>query len=190
MKFKRLKIQDVVLCEPEFFSDDRGYFYESFRQDKFESFIGHDISFCQENESKSVYGVLRGLHYQTPPYAQSKLVRVLRGRVLDFALDMRRDSPTLGQFVMEELSEENKKQLFVPRGFAHGFVVLSKEAVFTYKVDNYYSKTNEKSVNFNDPFLAIDLQIPKRDLILSEKDLISPMFENSVLFENSDDLYK
>ena len=189
MKFKRLKIEDVILCEPEIFGDDRGYFYESFRQDKFESFIGQKINFCQDNESKSVYGVLRGLHYQTPPYAQSKLVRVLRGRVLDFALDMRRDSPTLGEFVMEELSEENKRQLFVPRGFAHGFVVLSKEAVFTYKVDNYYSKTNEQSVNFNDPFLGIDWQIPQSDLILSKKDLISPTFQNAVLFEKGAELY-
>ena len=189
MRFKRLKIKDVVLCEPEVLSDDRGHFYESFRQDKFDSFIGHKVKFCQENESKSVYGVVRGLHYQAAPYAQSKLVRVISGKVLDVAVDMRMGSPTLGQFVMEELSEENKRQLFIPRGFAHGFVVLSREAVFTYKVDNYYSRANEKSVNFGDPYLNIDWMIPKNELIVSSKDLASPTFLNSELFENNNELY-
>ena len=139
MNFTRLEIPEVILCEPITISDDRGYFSETFRQDKLEKFLGFKINFCQENQSKSSFGVLRGLHYQLAPYAQTKLVRVLQGTVLDVSVDLRKDSPTFGKHIAIELSEENKKQILIPKGFAHGFVVLSKEAVLTYKVDNYYS---------------------------------------------------
>jgi dTDP-4-dehydrorhamnose 3,5-epimerase len=139
MNFIRTDIEDVIICEPRVHGDDRGYFVETFRQDKLEEFIGYKIPFCQDNESKSSKGVLRGLHYQLPPFAQTKLVRVLEGEVLDVAVDIRKGSPTFGKHVAVRLSADNKKQLLVPRGFAHGFVVLSETATFAYKVDNYYS---------------------------------------------------
>ena len=138
MNFTRLEIPEVILCEPKILSDERGYFSETFRHDKLEEFLGYSVNFCQENESKSSYGVLRGLHYQLAPYAQTKLVRVLQGAVLDVSVDLRKDSPTFGKHIVIELSEENKKQILIPKGFAHGFITLSKEAVLTYKVDNYY----------------------------------------------------
>jgi len=139
MKFSRAEISDVIIIEPKVFSDERGYFFESFKQNELNEFLGYDVNFCQDNESKSSYGVLRGLHYQEPPFAQSKLVRIIQGSVLDVAVDIRQDSPTFGKHIAIELSEENKRQLFIPKGFAHGFVVLSENAIFSYKVDNYYN---------------------------------------------------
>ena len=171
MKFKRTIIPDVIIIEPELFGDIRGYFSETFRKDKLESFIGYKIKFVQDNESKSSYGVLRGLHYQMPPFAQTKLVRVIKGRVLDVAVDIRKGSPTFGKHVAVELSENNKKQLLVPRGFAHGFVVLSEEAIFTYKVDNYYNFESERGIAFNDNTLDIDWKINIKNPQLSSKDI-------------------
>ena len=176
MKFKRLKIPDVILCEPQFFGDNRGYFAETFRQDKLDAFLGYKINFCQDNESKSSFGVLRGLHYQLAPHAQTKLVRVIQGSVLDIAVDIREGSPSFGQHVAVELTAENKKQLLVPRGFAHGFVVLSKEAIFAYKVDNYYSPECDRGIAFNDGTLGIDWQLKTSSLQLSTKDTQQPLF--------------
>ena len=184
MKFKRTIIPDVIIIEPELFGDIRGYFSETFRKDKLESFIGYKIKFVQDNESKSSYGVLRGLHYQMPPFAQTKLVRVIKGRVLDVAVDIRKGSPTFGKHVAVELSENNKKQLLVPRGFAHGFVVLSEEAIFTYKVDNYYSPECDRGFAFDDTSLNIDWKLPVEEILLSPKDKKQPLFENAAYFEN------
>ena len=179
MNFTRLTIPDVILCEPEVFGDDRGYFIESFRQDKLDAFLGYSINFCQDNESKSSYGVLRGLHYQLAPYTQTKLVQVIQGSVLDVAVDIRKGSPTFGQHVAVVLTAKNKKQLLVPRGFAHGFIVLSKEAIFAYKVDNYYSPECDRGIAFDDPTLAIDWQLKTSDLQLSIKDLNQPLFKDA-----------
>ena len=190
MKYTRLKIPDVILCEPEVFGDDRGYFAETFRQDKLDAFLGFNIDFCQDSESKSSFGVLRGLHYQLAPHAQTKLVRVIQGSVLDVAVDIRKGSPTFGQHVAVELTAENKKQLFVPRGFAHGFVVLSKQAIFAYKVDNYYSPECDRGIAFNDATLAIDWQLKTSDLQLSTKDTQQPLFKDATYFNNSIKLYE
>ena len=179
MNFTRLTIPDVILCEPEVFGDDRGYFIESFRQDKLDAFLGYSINFCQDNESKSSYGVLRGLHYQLAPYTQTKLVRVIQGSVLDVAVDIRKGSPTFGQHVAVVLTAKNKKQLLVPRGFAHGFIVLSTEAIFAYKVDNYYSPECDRGIAFDDATLAIDWQLKTSDLQLSIKDLKQPLFKDA-----------
>jgi dTDP-4-dehydrorhamnose 3,5-epimerase len=170
MKFSRAEIPDIIIIEPEIYKDDRGYFYESFRQDKLNDFLGHDVNFCQENESKSSYGVLRGLHYQEPPFAQAKLVRVIQGSVLDVAVDIRIDSPTYGKHVSIELNDHNKKQLFIPRGFAHGFITLSDISIFSYKVDNFYNKQYEKSIFYGDSFLNISWRVNEKDLIISQKD--------------------
>jgi dTDP-4-dehydrorhamnose 3,5-epimerase len=150
MECTRLAIPDVILCEPQVFGDDRGYFTETFRQDKLEDFLGYKIKFCQDNEAKSSYGVLRGLHYQLAPHAQTKLVRVITGSVLDVAVDIRKGFPSFGKHVVAELTGENKKQLLVPRGFAHGFFVLSEEATFAYKVDNYYSPECDRGITFKE----------------------------------------
>jgi len=174
MKFVRQSIKDVVLIQPEVFGDTRGYFVETFRQDLFDQFIGQSTNFVQDNESKSSKGVLRGLHYQLPPYAQAKLVRVIEGRVLDVAVDIRRNSLTFAQYVAVELSDENRCQLFIPHGFAHGFVVLSEQATFAYKVDNYYQPKYDRGIAFNDPELAINWQIAESELSLSTKDLAQP----------------
>jgi dTDP-4-dehydrorhamnose 3,5-epimerase len=190
MKFVRTEIPDVVICEPNVRGDERGYFVETFRQDKLEEFLGFKINFCQDNESKSPYGVLRGLHYQLPPFAQTKLVRVIKGRVLDIAVDIRKGSKTFGQHVSVELTEDNKKQVLVPRGFAHGFVVLSAEAIFAYKVDNYYNFESEGGIAFDDTVLDIDWKIKLEELQLSSKDLIQPAFEEAKHFEYEMDLYK
>jgi len=171
MEFKCTGISEVIVCEPKVYGDDRGYFVETFRQDKLEKFIGYKINFCQDNESKSTKGVLRGLHYQLPPYAQTKLVRVIEGRVLDVAVDIRKNSPTFGKYISVILTGDNKKQLLVPRGFAHGFVVLSKSATFAYKVDNYYSPDNDRGIAFDDQDLAIDWILDKKYFLLSKKDL-------------------
>ena len=189
MKFTRLSIPDVILCEPQVFGDDRGYFSETFRQDKLEEFLGFNIAFCQDNESKSTYGVLRGLHYQLAPHAQTKLVRVIQGAVLDVAVDIRKGSPTFGQHVAVELSEKNKNQLLVPRGFAHGFVVLSEEVVFAYKVDNFYSPEYDRGIAFNDKFLNIDWKIPASKMKLSEKDTKLPIFEKATYLNFKEKLY-
>lgn len=170
MEFIKQSIPEVVLIQPQVFGDERGYFVETFRQDEFEAAIGFQVNFCQDNESKSAYGVLRGLHFQMPPFAQNKLVRVVEGRVLDIAVDIRHGSPTFGQVVSTELSGENKHQLFVPKGFAHGFVVLSETAVVAYKVDNYYAPDYERGVAYDDPALQIDWRLPANALILSAKD--------------------
>ena len=174
MEFIQQSIPEVILIKPKVFGDERGYFVETFRQDRFEEAVGHKVDFIQDNESKSTKGVFRGLHFQLPPYVQSKLVRVIEGSVLDVAVDIRKGSPTYGEYVMAELSAENKHQLFVPRGFAHGFVVLSETAIFAYKVDNYYSPECDRGLAFDDPSLKIDWQLPKEQLKLSEKDQKQP----------------
>jgi dTDP-4-dehydrorhamnose 3,5-epimerase len=184
MQFTRTKIEDVVIIEPKVHGDDRGYFVETFRADKLEEFLGFKLNFGQDNESKSSKGVLRGLHYQLPPHAQTKLVRVIQGRVLDVAVDIRRNSPTFGQHVAVELSAENKKQLLVPRGFAHGFVVLEDDTIFAYKVDNYYSPECDRGIAFDDESLNIDWILKKEELKLSEKDTKQPKLnETNDLFE-------
>ena len=183
MKFIQTKLPEVVIIEPKVFGDDRGYFMETFRQDLFEKNI-RKIDFIQDNESKSKRGVLRGLHYQLPPFAQSKLVRVIKGKVLDVAVDIRKNSPTFKQYVAVELSEENKRQLFIPRGFAHGFLVLSDEAVFTYKVDNYYSPEHDRSIRFDDLEIGIDWNFPKEELIISEKDKNAPFLKDAEIFDS------
>lgn len=170
MKIVKTEIEGVVILEPQVFGDERGYFFESFSQKKFEEEVCKAV-FVQDNESKSSYGVLRGLHYQLPPYTQAKLVRVVKGRVLDVNVDIRKGSPTYGKHVAVELSEENKRLLFIPKGFAHGFVVLSDEVIFQYKCDEYYAPGYEGGIAFDDPALGIDWRIPKEDMILSEKDL-------------------
>ncbi len=174
MKFIPQTIPDVLLIEPTVHGDGRGYFIETFRQDLFEKAVGYQINFIQDNESKSAKGVLRGLHYQLPPYTQSKLVRVIQGSVLDVAVDIRKSSPTFGQYVAVELTEDNKHQLFVPQGFAHGFVVLSDTATFAYKVDNYYAPKHDRGIAFNDEQLAINWRLPMDDLQLSDKDRDHP----------------
>ena len=189
MNFTRTEIPDVVICEPKVFGDDRGYFCETFRKDALEYFLGYEVNFCQDNESRSRYGVLRGLHYQLPPFTQTKLVRVLEGSVLDVAVDIRRGSPTFGQHVAVELTAENKKQLFVPRGFAHGFVVLSESATFAYKCDNFYAPEYDRGLLFSDTKVDIDWKLPKENLILSDKDLNQPTLENAELFDFFQNLY-
>ena len=179
MNFIRTDISDVVICEPTVHGDDRGYFVETFRQDKLEEFLGYKINFCQDNESKSSKGVLRGLHYQLAPDAQTKLVRVIQGKVLDVAVDIRKNSPTFGKHVAVELSSENKKQLLVPRGFAHGFVVLQNNTIFAYKVDNYYSPSNDRGIAFDDENLDIDWMLNIDELNLSNKDKIQPLLKDT-----------
>ena len=184
MKFTRTEIPDVVIVEPKVHGDERGYFVETFRADKLEEFLGYKINFCQDNESKSSRGVLRGLHYQLAPAAQTKLVRVIQGRVLDVAVDIRKGSPTFGKHVAVELTAENKKQLLVPRGFAHGFVVLEDNTVFAYKVDNYYSPQNDRGIAFDDKALNIDWQVPHDELNLSAKDKVQPKLADTAdIFE-------
>ena len=175
------KLEGCFVIEPTIFEDKRGYFFESFNQEKFNEAAGLDINFVQDNESYSTKGVLRGLHYQTGDFAQAKLVRVIKGKVLDVAVDLRKDSETFGQHVTVELSEENKKQFFVPRGFAHGFVVLSDTAIFSYKCDNYYNKSSEGGIIYNDPTLHIDWELPEKSLIVSEKDVVLPTLENAII---------
>ena len=190
MEFIRTNIEDVVIIEPQVHGDDRGYFIETFRQDKLEAFLGFKVNFCQDNESKSSRGVLRGLHYQLAPKAQTKLVRVIKGRVLDVAVDIRKGSSTFGKHVAVELSEDNKRQLFVPRGFAHAFVVLEDDTVFAYKVDNYYSPQNDRGIAFDDPAIGIDWILDKADLQLSEKDTKQPALKDADCFTYGDALYE
>ena len=190
MKFTKTAIEDVIIIEPQVHGDERGYFVETFRADKLEAFLGYKINFCQDNESKSSRGVLRGLHYQLAPAAQTKLVRVIQGRVLDVAVDIRKGSPTFGKHVAVELSAENKKQLLVPRGFAHAFVVLEDDTIFAYKVDNYYSPENDRGILFSDEALGIDWKIPIEEIQLSAKDKVQPkLSETEDLFDFGVDYY-
>lgn len=174
MKFIVQNIPEIILVEPAVKGDDRGYFVETFRQDLLEKALGHSVNFVQDNESKSLKGVLRGLHYQSSPFSQAKLVKVVQGSVLDVVVDIRKLSPSFGQHVAVELTEENKRQLFVPHGFAHGFVVLSESATFCYKVDNYYSPEHERGIAFDDVKLGIDWKLSYSELRLSDKDKSHP----------------
>lgn len=182
MKFTEQSIKGVWVIEPKVFTDERGYFMESYKREIFEQHIGK-VEFLQDNESKSTKGVLRGMHYQTGEYSQAKLVRALQGRVLDVVVDIRKSSPTFGQYVAVELTEDNKKQLFVPRGFAHGFLVLSGTAVFSYKVDNVYSPAHDASILWNDPAIGIDWGVKEEELILSAKDKAAKLLSEAVLFD-------
>ena len=177
MEIIKTNIEGVVIIEPRIFKDDRGYLFESFYQREFEEKVCK-TTFVQDNESKSSYGVLRGLHFQKPPFAQSKLVRVIKGAVLDVAVDIRKGSPTFGQYVSVELTGENHRQFFIPRGFAHGFSVLSEEVIFQYKCDNFYSPQSEGAIAWNDPDLNIDWRIPAEKVVLSEKDSKHPRLKD------------
>jgi dTDP-4-dehydrorhamnose 3,5-epimerase len=179
MKLIKTHIEGVTVIEPKVFSDSRGCFFESFSERDFAEAVG-PVRFVQDNESRSVYGVIRGLHFQKPPHAQAKLVRVVKGKVLDVAVDLRKDSPTFGQHVAMELSDENRRQMFIPRGFAHGFSVLSEEAVFQYKCDSYYAPESEGSLAWNDPDLNIDWNVPAGSEILSDKDRMSPRLKDII----------
>ena len=179
MNLIKTKLDGLVVLKPTVFRDNRGYFMESYNQKNINKLLGN-VNFVQDNESESFQGVLRGLHFQKPPYTQAKLVRCLKGSVLDVALDLRKDSKTYGCFETALLSEENKNQLFIPKGFAHGFVVLSETAVFFYKVDNYYNPDSESGILWNDPDLKIDWKINKKEIIVSEKDKSLPTFNNFV----------
>ena len=183
MQFIRTELPEVVIIEPMVHEDERGYFIETYREDKLSEFIGKKINFCQDNESKSNFGVLRGLHYQTPPFAQSKLVRVLSGEVLDAVVDIRKSSPNFGKYITIKLSSENKKQMFIPKGFAHGFLVLSDVAIFSYKVDNYYSANNAFGIKFDDPTLNINWQFDKSKIKLSDTDKNLPGLNKAFLFD-------
>ncbi len=174
MKIIETEIQGLFIIEPDVYGDSRGYFFESFNKRRFEEQTGISVDFVQDNESRSTYGVVRGLHFQRPPHAQAKLVREVRGRVLDVAVDLREGSPTYGRHVAVELSGENHRQVFIPKGFAHGFSVLSEEAVFQYKCDDYYAPETEGAVAWDDPDIAIDWRVPADDMILSEKDKKHP----------------
>ena len=182
MNFKKTAIEGVYVIEPRVFNDARGYFFEAWKKEEFEKNIGK-IVFVQDNESKSSYGVLRGLHYQKGDASQAKLVRVIKGKVLDVAVDIRKSSPTFGQYVMVELSDENKRQFFIPRGFAHGFLVLSDEAIFTYKVDNTYAPQADAGIRWNDPQIGIEWPIDPKDVVTSEKDLKQPFLKDAELFD-------
>ena len=182
MEYKETKIKGVFIIEPKVFQDARGYFMEAWKQAEFDEHVGRTV-FIQDNESKSSYGVLRGLHYQKGDASQAKLVRVIKGKVLDVAVDIRKSSPTFGKHVMVELSEENKRQFFIPRGFAHGFLVLSQEAIFTYKVDNPYAPQCDAGIRWNDPDLGIEWPIDPAEVLTSEKDLKQPLLKDAEVFE-------
>ena len=181
MEYIKTEIDGVWIIQPRVFNDARGYFFEAWKKEEFEQHVGR-VDFIQDNESKSSYGVLRGLHYQKGDSSQAKLVRVIKGRVVDVAVDIRRNSPTFGKYVMVELSDENKRQFFIPRGFAHGFLVLSDEAVFTYKVDNPYAPQSEASIRYDDPDIAINWPIDAKDILTSAKDLNALSLKDAELF--------
>lgn len=181
MKVTETKLKECFIIEPTIYGDERGYFFESFNKDKFIELIGKEVDFVQDNQSQSTKGVLRGLHYQIGEYAQAKLVRVLNGAVLDIAVDIRKNSPTFGQHISIELSAKNQKQLFIPRGFAHGFIVLSNTATFFYKCDNYYNKPSEGGIIYNDATLNIDWKLPESEFVISSKDAVLPSLENARL---------
>jgi dTDP-4-dehydrorhamnose 3,5-epimerase len=190
MNVVQTEIPGVVIIEPRVFEDARGYFFESFSQREFDSQV-REVRFVQDNESKSSYGVLRGLHFQKPPHAQSKLVRVVKGAVLDVAVDIRKGSPTFGKHFAVELSAENHRQLFIPRGFAHGFVVLTDEVIFQYKCDNFYAPQSEGALAWDDPDLGIDWKVPADKVLLSDKDKCHPCLKDAGwLFDYNEDLYK
>ena len=175
MEILKTEIEGLLILKPKVFTDSRGYFYESYSKRVFDEAVGREVDFVQDNQSKSSYGVVRGLHFQKPPFAQSKLVRCIKGRVLDVAVDLRKDSPTFGKHFAVELTEDNNLQFFIPRGFAHGFSVLSEEAVFQYKCDNYYAPKADGGISLNDESLGIDWRIAPEDRILSDKDLHHPL---------------
>lgn len=183
MDYKKTEIEGVYIIQPKVFKDNRGYFMETFRQSDFDAGIGRHVEFIQDNESKSSRGVLRGLHYQKGEASQAKLVRVIKGRVVDVAVDIRRSSKTFGRYVMVELSEENKTQFFIPRGFAHGFLVLSDEAIFTYKVDNAYDPQQEASIRYDDPDIAIEWPMDMAEVITSEKDMNARWLRDAETFD-------
>ena len=182
MEYKKTTIEGVYIIEPKVFKDARGYFFEAWKKEEFEQHIGK-VEFVQDNESKSSFGVLRGLHYQKGDCSQAKLVRVIKGKVLDVAVDIRKSSPTFGKYVMVELSDENKRQFFIPRGFAHGFLVLSDEAIFTYKVDNAYAPQADAGIRWNDPDINIQWPIDPAQVQTSEKDLKQPFLKDAEVFE-------
>ena len=182
MEYIETKIKGVFIIEPKVFQDARGYFMEAWKQAEFDEHVGRTV-FIQDNESKSSFGVLRGLHYQKGDASQAKLVRVIKGKVLDVAVDIRKSSPTFGLHVMVELSEENKRQFFIPRGFAHGFLVMSEEAIFTYKVDNPYAPQCDTGIRWNDPDLGIEWPIDPAQVLTSEKDLKQPLLKDAEVFE-------
>jgi len=183
MEYIKTDIEGVWIIEPKVFNDARGYFFEAWKQADFEEHIGYHVNFIQDNESKSSYGVLRGLHYQKGEYSQAKLVRVIKGRVLDVAVDIRKNSQTFGKYVAVELSEDNKRQFFIPRGFAHGFLVLSDEAVFTYKVDNVYAPKYEAGIRWDDKEIGIKWPIDPKDVLTSDKDLKAMPLKDAEIFE-------
>lgn len=190
MEIIQTDIKEVLIIKPRVFEDDRGYFFESFSERNFNTQV-RSIRFVQDNESKSSYGVVRGLHFQKPPFAQSKLVRVVKGAVLDVAVDIRKGSPTFGKHVTVELNEENHYQFFIPRGFAHGFSVLTDEVIFQYKCDSFYAPQSEGAIAWNDPALGIDWRIPADKVVLSEKDKHHPLLKNAEwLFNYNEDLYR
>ena len=182
MNYIQTEIDGVWVIEPKVFNDDRGYFMEAFKKEEFEKNIGQ-INFIQDNESKSTFGVLRGLHYQKGEFSQAKLVRVIKGKVLDVAVDLRQSSPTFGKYISVELSEDNKRQFFIPRGFAHGFLVLSEEAIFTYKVDNGYAPQSEASIVYNDKDININWPIAEEQIIMSTKDKEAVNLKDAIAYK-------
>ncbi len=190
MRILKTDIEGVLIIEPRLFEDERGYFFEAFSERKFAELTGIETRFVQDNESRSSVGVVRGLHFQLPPHAQSKLVRVVRGTILDVAVDIRRGSPTFGRYVAVELSEHNHRQLFIPRGFAHGFSVMEGDAIVEYKCDNYYAPEAESAIRWDDPTLAIDWHISDNEAIVSAKDKENSLFEECErLFDYNTDYY-
>lgn len=184
MKYRRLEIPDVIVIEPTIFEDNRGFFFESFNYKKFEDIVGHNVNFVQDNHSLSYKGVLRGMHYQLPPHAQAKLVRVVRGEIFDVAVDIRKGSPTFGKWVAELLSADNKKQLWIPEGFAHGFFTIDSPAELLYKTTDYYSKDCERAIQWNDPDIAISWPLENdAEVVISEKDKeLSKLLEDADVF--------
>ncbi|MFL2666417.1 MAG: dTDP-4-dehydrorhamnose 3,5-epimerase [Flavobacteriaceae bacterium] len=183
MKFTKAEIPGIIICEPLKINDQRGFFTESFRKDLFEDFIGYSIEFCQENISESNYGVLRGLHFQIEPFAQSKLISVITGKILDVVVDIRKNSKYYGKSFSIELDDISNKQIFIPKGFAHGFIVLSNKARIVYKVDNHYNPKSERGLNYNDPSLEIDWRIDEKSIIINEKDKSYPPFDSNYFFD-------
>jgi dTDP-4-dehydrorhamnose 3,5-epimerase len=190
MRKTKTELPGVYIIEPTVYYDDRGYFYESYSIEKYNNILGFNVNFVQENQSKSKHGVLRGLHFQLPPFAQTKLVRVTKGYVLDVAVDIRKGSPTFGKYVAVMLNDTNHRQLYIPRGFAHGFITLSDEAILQYKCDNPYAPGYEGSIAWNDPEIGIDWPLIEKDIILSEKDKLAPMLKDTKqIFDYNDQLY-
>ena len=190
MRILKTDIEGVLIIEPQLFEDERGYFFEAFSERKFAELTGIETRFVQDNESRSAKGVVRGLHFQLPPFAQSKLVRAVRGTILDVAVDIRRGSPTFGKHIAVELSEHNHRQLFVPRGFAHGFSVMEGDAIVEYKCDNYYAPEAEGAIRWNDPTLAIDWEVADNEVVVSAKDKANSLFEEcEALFDYNTDYY-